>query len=43
MEISKFFVVRKRKVQAVFLPLGLLRDTEGDEKPETERRPEAGG
>ena len=29
MEISKFFVGREKKGQAVFLSLGLLRGTEG--------------
>jgi len=33
MEISNFFMDREKKGQAVFLPLGLLRGTEGVEKP----------
>ena len=43
MKIFKFFVGRGRKVQAVFLPLVLLRGHKGVEKPETKRRPKAGG
>ncbi len=32
MKMFKFFVIRERKVQAVFLPLVLLRGAEGVEK-----------
>lgn len=43
MEISKPFVGREKKGKRLFLPLVFLRGSEDVEKPETKRRPKAGG